>query len=204
MKNSWPLILAQAAGYIYLKVDQVIIGLMLGKYEVGLYAVAVKLTEVWYFIPAIICGSLFPAIINAKLTDNGVYRRRLGNLYVLMLILSLVIAIAMTFLAKPIVNILFGSGYYESIGILKIYVWSSVGLFLGTAVNQYLISENSVKTIFWLNFLSMIVNVGLNVWLIPLIGLLGAAWATLISYFIIPSFVFIRNKFFDKGRIMEE
>jgi len=196
LKNSWPLILAQAAGYIYLKVDQVIIGLMLGNYEVGLYAVAVKVTEIWYFIPSIICSSLFPAIINAKLTDVKVYKKRLSNLYVLMFILSLLIAIAITFLAKPIMTILFGNGYLESITILRIYVWSSVGLFLSVAVNQYLISENSVKTIFWFNFLSMIINIGLNIWLIPLIGLLGAAWATLISYFVIPISVLIREKFF--------
>jgi O-antigen/teichoic acid export membrane protein len=196
LKNSWPLILAQAAGYIYLKVDQVIIGLMLGNYEVGLYAVAVKVTEIWYFIPSIICSSLFPAIINAKLTDVKVYKKRLSNLYVLMFILSLIIAITITFLAKPIMTILFGNSYLESVAILKIYIWSSVGLFLTVAVNQYLISENSVKTIFWLNFLSMIINIGLNIWLIPLIGLLGAAWATLISYFVIPISVLIREKFF--------
>ncbi len=196
LKNSWPLILAQAAGYIYLKVDQVIIGLMLGNYEVGLYAVAVKVTEIWYFIPSIICSSLFPAIINAKLTDVKVYKKRLSNLYVLMFILSLIIAITITFLAKPIMTVLFGNNYLESVAILKIYIWSSVGLFLTVAVNQYLISENSVKTIFWFNFLSMIINIGLNVWLIPLIGLLGAAWATLISYFVIPISVLIREKFF--------
>ena len=57
----------------------------------------------------------------------------------------------MTFLAKPIVYILFGSGYLESVNILKIYIWSSIGLFLGTAINQYLIAENLVKTIFALN-----------------------------------------------------
>lgn len=196
LKNSWPLILAQAAGYIYLKVDQVIIGLMLGNYEVGLYAVAVKVTEIWYFIPSIICSSLFPAIINAKLTDVKAYKKRLSNLYVLMFILSLIIVITITFLAKPIMTILFGNSYLESVAILKIYIWSSVGLFLTVAVNQYLISENSVKTIFWLNFLSMIVNIGLNIWLIPLIGLLGAAWATLISYFVIPVSIFVREKFF--------
>jgi len=196
LKNSWPLILAQAAGYIYLKVDQVIIGLMLGNYEVGLYAVAVKVTEIWYFIPSIICSSLFPAIINAKLTDVKAYKKRLSNLYVLMFILSLIIAITITFLAKPIMTVLFGNNYLESVAILKIYIWSSVGLFLTVAVNQYLISENSVKTIFWFNFLSMIINIGLNIWLIPLIGLLGAAWATLISYFVIPISVLIREKFF--------
>jgi len=200
LKNSWPLMLAIAAGYIYLKVDQVMIGSMLGKYEVGLYAVAVKLTEVWYFIPSIICTSLFPAIINSKKSDIKVYNSRLKNLYILMFISSVIIAIVMTFLAKPIVYILFGSGYLESVGILKIYIWSSIGLFLGTAINQYLIAENLVKTIFALNLLTMIVNIGLNFIFINRFGLLGAAWSTLISYSIIPVIIFSGGKLFIKHK----
>lgn len=186
LKNSWPLMLASAAGFIYLRIDQVMIGVMMGNYEVGLYAAAVKLVEVWYFIPGIICTSLFPAIINAKKIGVELYKLRLRNLYILMAIISILMAIFISFLAKPIIYILFGNGYLESVNILKVYIWSSVGLFLGIAVTQYLMSENLVKTIFWLNFLAMLVNIILNLIFIPSLGLLGAAWATFISYLIFP------------------
>ena len=186
LKNSWPLMLASAAWFIYVKIDQVMIGVMLGNYEVGLYAAAVKLVEAWYFIPGIICASLFPAIINAKKTDPGIYRRRLKNLYILMIVTSVAIALPISLLAKPIIYILFGSGYLESVNVLRIYAWSSVGMFLNMAIYQYLISENFVKTIFWLNLIAMIVNVVLNLIFIPAFGLLGAAWATLISYCVVP------------------
>ena len=116
-----------------------------------------------------------------------------------MFVFSIIIAVIMTLLAKPIVYILFGSGYLESVGILKVYIWSSIGLFLGTAINQYLIAENLVKTIFILNFLTMIVNIGLNFVFINKFGLLGAAWSTLISYFIIPIIVLSGKKFFIKN-----
>lgn len=186
LKDSWPLMFASAASFIYLRIDQVMIGALLGNYEVGLYAAAVKLVEIWYFIPGIICTSLFPAIINAKKTSLEMYRRRLKNLYILMTIIPILIAVPITLLAKPIIYILFGSGYLESIGILRVYIWSSVGLFLGWVVYQFLMSENSVKIIFWLNLLAMIVNIILNLIFIPAFGLLGAAWATLISYMVIP------------------
>ena len=191
LKNSWPLILASAATFIYLKIDQVMIGAMMGNYEVGIYAAGVKLVEVWYFIPGIICGSLFPAIVNAKKTGEEIYRRRLRNFYALMAIIPILIAIFITPLAKPIIFFIFGNGYLESTGVLRVYIWSSVGLFLGQAVTQYLMSENLVKTIFWLNFLAMAVNVILNLIFIPVFGLLGAAWATLISYFIFPVYTYI-------------
>jgi len=190
-RDGWPLMLSGAAAYIYLKIDQVMIGRILGTVEVGLYAAAVKITEIWYFLPGVICGSLFPAIINAKKTDETLYRRRLRNLYWLMLVISVVIAVPISLLAQPIILLLFGSRYILSASILRIYIWSGVGLFLGWAVNQYLMAENKTRLIFFANLAATVTNVGLNLWLIPRVGLYGAALATLVSYFIIPLAVFI-------------
>ena len=186
LKNSWPLMFASGAWFIYLKIDQVMIGSMLGNHEVGIYAAAVKLVEVWYFVPGIICTALFPAIINAKKTNLEVYKNRLKNFYILMAVIPVVMAIPITLLARPIIQILFGNGYLESIVILRIYVWSSLGLFLAYAVSQYLLSENLVKTIFCLNFCAMILNIILNLIFINRFGVIGSAWATLISYMAIP------------------
>ncbi len=191
LKNSWPLMLASAAGFIALKIDQVMIGSMLGNREVGLYAAAVKLVEVWYFVPGIICGSLFPAIVNAKKTSMKLYQNRLKNLYILMTIIPILMAIPVTLLAKPVIHFMFGNGYLESVNVLRIYIWSSVGLFLGWAVGQYLMTENLVKTIFWLNIISMILNIILNFIFIPMFGIIGSAWATLISYAVTPVGVWI-------------
>lgn len=198
LKGSWPLMLASAASFIYIRIDQVMIGAMLGNREVGLYAAAVKLVEVWYFIPMIICASLFPAIVNAKKTGPEIYRSRLKNFYILMAVIPIIIAIPIALLANPIISILFGSSYFGSVPILQIYIWSSFGLFLGAAVSQYLMSENLVKTIFWLNFLAMAVNIVLNLMFIPAFGLLGAAWATLISYLVMPAGVFAGGKIWKK------
>lgn len=196
--DSWPLMLSSAAAYIYLRIGQVMIGRMLGNIEVGLYAAAVKITEVWYFVPGIICGSLFPAIINAKKTSEILYRRRLKSLYWFITLIALVIALLISLLAKPIIVVLFGAEYLLAVPILQIYVWSGVGFFLGLAISQYLMAENLVKTIFIVNFISMVVNVGLNFILIPRLGLNGAAWATLVSYLIIPILVLSAKNFFIK------
>ena len=186
--------LASAAFFVYLKIDQVMIGAMMGNYEVGIYAAGVKLVEVWYFIPGVICGSLFPAIVNDKKTGEEMYKKRLRNFYTLMVIIPVLMAAIIAPLSKSIIFFIFGDGYLESAGVLQIYIWSSLGLFLGQAVTQYLMSENLVKTIFWLNFLAMVVNVILNLVLISILGLSGAAWATLISYMIIPLYIFLQRK----------
>ena len=196
LKNSWPIMLAGGAWLISLKIDQVMIGSMLGNYEVGIYAAAVKLVEVWYFVPGIICTALFPAIINAKITGEELYKNRLKNFYILMAVIPIAMAIPVTIFAKPIIHIIFGSGYLEAVPILRIYIWSSVGVFLNYAIYHYLVSENFIKTIFWTNLLTMFINIILNIVLIPAYGIAGSAWATLISYAIPPLcvLIFIRQK----------
>ncbi len=194
--DSWLLMLSSAASFILLKIDQVMIGQMMGERAVGLYAAAVKFVEIWYFIPVVICASLFPAIVNAKKTSSDLYRRRLRNFYFLMIMMAVLIAVPTVILAPWAVNLLFGAAYAPAVLILQIYVWSGVGLFWGWAINQQLTAENRTRTIFILNFAAMILNIGLNLVLIPALGLPGAALATLISYFAIPVLMI----FFRKGR----
>jgi len=66
LKDSWPLVFSGIVIMIYMRIDQVMIKNMLGNWAVGQYAAAVRLSEVWYFIPIVVCNSLFPAIVKAK------------------------------------------------------------------------------------------------------------------------------------------
>lgn len=196
--DSWPLMLSSAAGFIYLRIDQVMIGKLMGESAVGIYAAGVKITEIFYFIPGIICTSLFPAIINARKTDRGIYRRRLINFYYLLGFLALLMAVPIALLAKPIINILFGAQYLAAAPILQIYIWSSLGLFIGSGVGSYLTAENKTKIIFGINFLAMLINIALNLILIPKYGLVGAAWATLVAYSIMPLWLLtVRKKTYE-------
>ncbi len=192
--DSWPLMLANTAAFIYLRIDQVMIGHFLDQRAVGWYAAAVKFAEIWYFLPMLICASLFPAIINAKLKSARLYYNRLRNLYVLIVIIALLVAIPTTLLAPWAVPFIFGQEYIPSINILQIYIWSGLGLYLGWAVSQYLIAENLTKKLFIIHLVAMSTNIGLNLYLIPALGLTGAAWTTLFSYLILPIVVLFKKK----------
>ena len=104
LRDSWPLILSGVAISIYMRIDQVMIKNMLDAKAVGNYAVAVRLSEVWYFIPMAITSSLFPAIINAKKLSEKLYYGRLQKLYDLMTWLAIIIALPTTFLANDILG----------------------------------------------------------------------------------------------------
>lgn len=197
-RDSVYLLLSSAIWFVYIKIDQIIIGKLMGNSDVGLYAAAVKISEIWNFIPGIICASLFPAIINAKIKGREIYRHRLKNLYWFLGSLAVVLALPITLLAKPIILFLFGPDYQAAAPILQIYIWSSVGMFLNAGVNQYMIAENMMRTTLILSLLGTAANIALNLILIPAAGLNGAALASFFSYFLIPIFVLFFGEIFRK------
>ena len=126
LRDSWPLILSGLVVSIYMNIDQVMINHMLGAEEVGQFAAAVKISTVWYFVPAVISSSLFPAIINAKKVSEQLYYTRLQRLYDLMVWMAIAIAIPMTFLSDWQVNLLYGQQYNQADSVLMIHIWAGV------------------------------------------------------------------------------
>lgn len=189
LKDAWPLILSAIAISLYMRIDQVMIKHMLNDEAVGQYAAAVRLSEAWYFIPMIITASLFPAIVNAKKQSEELYNARLQKLYVLMTWSAIAIALPATFLADDIIRLLFGVQYGNAAGTLRIYIWAGVFVFLGVASSQYLVAENYTRISFFRTLIGCIVNVILNITLIPRYGINGAAIATVVSYFVATFFI---------------
>jgi O-antigen/teichoic acid export membrane protein len=182
LKDSWPLILSNVAISIYVKIDQIMIKEMVGNEAVGQYAAAVRFSEIWYFIPIVITSSLYPAIINAKKQNEKKYKTRLQNLYELMVWIAISIALPMTFLSDFFINLLYGNQYNQAGSVLMIHIWAGLFVFLGVASGKWLLSENlqifsTINTI-----LGAITNIILNYFFIKYYGIIGSAWATVISY----------------------
>ena len=184
INSSWPLIFGGMLTSIYMKIDQVMIKELIGTEEVGVYAVAIKLTELCYILPGVITSSLLPAIINSKKINENLYIKRLQSLYGFLLFIAIFISLIMNFFSEFIIKIFFGNEYLSSIQILKIYAWNSIFVFIGIVSSKWLIIEN-LQVYLTINvFFGAIINVILNYLLIDKIGLVGAAWASLISQFV--------------------
>ncbi len=182
LSDSWPLLLSGIAIIIYMKVDQIMLGQIVGDKAVGVYSVAVRISEVWYFIPTVITSSIFPSILKAKERSESDYNQLFQNLYDLMVAISFAIALPMTFLSAPLVAILFGEDFFASGPVLVIHIWSSIFVSLSVSSGKWLLSENRQDLAFQRNFLGLVVNIALNFILIPSFGAVGAAIATIISY----------------------
>jgi O-antigen/teichoic acid export membrane protein len=198
LKDSWPMILSGIVVSAYMKIDQLMINQILDAENVGYYAAAVRLSEVWYFIPVAISSSLFPAIVNAKKINEHLYYSRLQDLFFLLTWLALALAIPVTFMGGWIVELLYGSEYEASASVLVIHIWASLFVFLGVARGGWIIIENlQIYTFIYLS-MALVVNVTLNYYWIPLFGITGAAYATIVSQC---AAVLILPALFNKTRI---
>ena len=180
--SSWPLIFSGTMIVIYMKIDQVMLGFLLGDAQVGLYSVSVKLTEIFYFLPGAIMISLFPSLITSKKISKEVYHSRLQKLFDFMTWVPFVIILPIFVLSSFLVFFLYGPEYVLAGPALAISIWALFAVFVKEAVSNYLINENLTKIVFVTAFLGAVSNVVLNLILIPLYGINGAALATVISY----------------------
>jgi PST family polysaccharide transporter len=181
LMDSWPLILSGLAVMAYMRIDQLMLGSMLNDQAVGVYSAAVRVSEVWYFIPIAIAASVFPAIIESKAISEKLYYERLQALYRLMVVMGVSVAVLLTLFSDWLVVMLFGPAYVQSGPILAIHAWTAVFVFIGVASGKWLLIEGLQTHSFYRASLGMVVNVLLNLYLIPSYGVTGAAIATLIS-----------------------
>jgi polysaccharide transporter, PST family len=182
LKESFPLLLNGIAVGIFLSIDQVMLGQMVGKSAVGTYSIAVNLSEMWYMIPVIFSSSLYPSVIQLKHQDKALYEKRMQRYYDLMALLAYGVILCFLPFSRILIISLYGVEYLESVSILYIHILTCPFNFIGIAQSTWLISEGLQKFNFYASFLGAILNIALNAVLIPKFAGIGAAIATLISY----------------------
>lgn len=182
LSRSWPLLLSSVGSIIYLRVDQIMLQHFMGSREVGIYAVAARLSEVWYFIPTALAGSLFPKIIQYKSLSVRDYEARMQRVYRIAVLASLGIAIPVTAAAVPVISLLYGAEYRGAAPVLMIHIWTCPAIFMGAILSKWLISEDLQMFSLTRHGFGALANVALNFVLIPRYGAVGAAVATLVSY----------------------
>ncbi len=186
LKLSAPLIISGVAVSLYMRVDQIMLSLMLpsgeGERAVGIYSVAVRLSEIWYFVPGAVISSVFPAILLTKRQDEALYRKRVQRLFNLIVLIGYVFALPVTLLAPVVIDVLFGPEFAEAAPQLAVLAWAGVWVGLSVARTPVLHAQNFIKLSGVGALSGAVVNCLLNLMLIPSYAGIGCAIATFISY----------------------
>lgn len=184
LRDCWPLIFTEIVITIYMRVDKILIGEMVGNSELGIYAVAAMLAETLYFVPLSISSSLFPGIVEAKENNEGLFQERLQRFYNIMAFSGYAVAVPMTFVASWLVPLLFGPAYIRAANMLVGLAWASLFINLGFARSYYLTAMNWTRLHFITDFLGCASNILLNIVLIPRYGGMGSVIASVLSYWL--------------------
>jgi O-antigen/teichoic acid export membrane protein len=167
---------------IYARVDQLMLYQMRGAQDVGYYAVAVKISEVFNIIPVAFMASIFPLFsryfVRSAQTLNQAYR--LTAKFLMALIIP--IAAGATIFSGQIITLLYKDAFLPSAPAFVILMWSEVFIFAGVVNNRLLVSVNRQRIDFAYTATAAAANIALNIVLIPRYGILGASCATLAAY----------------------
>ena len=174
-RASWPMWIAAMAFLGYTRFDQILLGQLSGQRELGLYAVAGRLTEQASLLPAAmsvpLLGVLAVATSETQLRDE---LRHYGSICVLFAYLF----VLGVWLAGPLFFVLsFGQAYAPAANIARIQILAAPLLAVGYARNQVLLSQGRSCFLMLTMLGGMVGNLGLNLLLIPRFGGEGAAWA---------------------------
>jgi O-antigen/teichoic acid export membrane protein len=182
LRDSWPLAVSGLAISVQAYVDQLVIGAMLGAQELGQYAAAMRLIVVFAFIPMVVQNVAMPEIMRAKYDDETLYQRRLHSLYRLMFGLFLVIGLPLIVLGPLAARALYGVSYTEAAALLP---WLAFRLFftnLGVARSVFIAGEGLLQFALITSVVGAVVNVALNLVLVPQWGVKGAIVSSFASF----------------------
>jgi O-antigen/teichoic acid export membrane protein len=184
LKESWPLALAGLTIYAQAYADQVIIGSALGGSELGQYAAAIRIIAVFSFIPTVIQTVAAVEITRAKQRGPDLYRQRLYNLYRLMFGIFVAVAIPLSVFGSQITRALYGPAYA---GAALLLPWLTLRLLFtnfGVARSIFITNENLFSFALLTAVAGALVNIGLNLRLIPAWGAPGAIVASMASFLV--------------------
>jgi O-antigen/teichoic acid export membrane protein len=166
--------------FFLFRIDLLMINHMMGTKEAGYYDIAINLAEMVYLLPDIVAIILFPKLCSTEgTTEKWKIARQTG--YWLAGIMLVICGLA-ALLAKPAIGIIFGSDFLPSLLPFLILIICKYILTLNLIFNNFIVSIHIPWTSIPFSFFLVILNIFLNLIMIDRYGMVGAAWATTLSF----------------------
>ena len=193
VQDGWPLLLSGIAITLSMRVDQIMIGQIMSDTAVGIYSVGVRLAEVFIFVGLTVASSIFPRLIELNEKEFAKEFVRFIRLpFYVLFILSIFVAVT----SELIVPIIFGQEYLGSAPVLSILVFSVPITYISVMSSKYLLRKGMQREIMYRQVIGVVVNIAMNLLLIPSMGIVGAAIATVLTDVIISVGMDLKRKEF--------
>lgn len=185
MKQSYHYMISGLIAILYSKIDQIMLKQMLDTYSVGLYTAALTIAGLWGMIPSAFIQSVSPILYKNAEESRGMFYKRLRQSYAGIWLLNICWSLGVSIFSYWVIYLLYGKAYLGARGALVIVVWYTGITSIGSLTQVYLATENKNKYVNYFALAGLVTDVVLNALLIPKMGILGAAIATLVTYTVI-------------------
>ncbi|MBI5680709.1 MAG: flippase [Methanobacterium sp.] len=190
LKEAWPFGITGILVMLYTYIDTVMLSFMQGNEVVGWYNAAYRLIMVLLFIPVAINIAVYPVMSQFYVSSRDSLKLIYEKIFKFMLILGLPIGVGTTILAEKIILLIFGTGYTQSIIALQILIWTIVLTFASAAFLRLFESINKQLIITKISVITVLINIILNLILIPKFSYVGSSFATVITELILMTTLF--------------
>ncbi|MDH6504731.1 flippase [Polynucleobacter sphagniphilus] len=181
IKESWPYLISGVSIMIYMRIDQVMIKEMLGENELGLFSAALPFATIWNVVPVVICAVLLPYMSKKRLESSKEFNRYLVYIFRFFWASSIALIIFTNLASHFLIANFYGDSYKEAIPVLDIYILTITPIFLGVAQNLWILNERKSYLVLLQTTVGATLSIIMNLLLIPILGLQGAAIAAVIS-----------------------
>lgn len=189
--KSWILALSSVAAQINSRGDIIVLQALTGSVSVGLYSAAARLSEMMYFLPVVFMTATFPRLLQIRKkhgADSSNYRRELQSGYDRACWIGIGISLILVLVGPTALILLYGEEYRASGAVLQVHALALPFVFMAAVFSKWIIAENLLVASLMRHLLGAALNIGLNFVLVPPMGIIGSAWATVASY-VVASFL---------------
>ena len=176
-----PFAMAGIIGRLYSYSDSLLMSKMLTTKELGWWSVPYKMTFAFQFIPVALSASVYPVFSGLFISEKTAIGPLFEKAWRYLFAIVFPLAFGLIAIADPVVKHAFGPQYAPSVTPLRILLLSLIFGFLGLITSALLNATNRQKTQTKLITLALVVNIVLNLILLPILRIDGAAIAALVS-----------------------
>ena len=185
IRTALPIGLMSIFVMIYLSADTVLLSLIKGDEPVGWYNAGYKLVNFIRFLPAMFLSAIFPVTSGLYKTSIESLKRIIRKSIQYIFLVVLPIGVGTTILSSKIILIFFGEGFRPAILVLQMLIWLVILFPISGLGTDCLIAINKQKISTLIVTIGLIVNIILNLILIPKFSYIGAAIAVIVTGFLI-------------------
>ena len=181
LREAIPIAIASVFTVVYFKIDVLMLSFLRGDAEVGFYSAAYRLTDALVFLPSAFTTSTFPLMSRYFKDSFNSFSFAYARTFKYLFASGLLIAVLVTFASEKIILIFYGPEYQNSVIALQILIWATAITFISVLISSTCVSSGNQQIISKTAILAALLNVSLNLILIPSTGYIGAAVATVLS-----------------------